>query len=117
MAPTTSSPVSAGMRRRCSSGSSGQHVLAQLPEDLTALEWEWVRFESTPAMTIAGTWYKAVYVRPFERYLDDDRAVDVVQYNGGWCVRVTTQGAHSQSWEAAHQDAIAFMRDADTKRR
>ena len=96
---------------------SGQHVLSRIPEDLTALQWEWIQIESTPVITMAGTWYKAVYVRPFERHLDDDRAIDVVQYSGQWCVRVTTQSAHSESWEAAHQDAIALMRDADARRR
>jgi hypothetical protein len=95
---------------------SGQYVLAQLPDDLQARSWEWVKFESKPVMTRTGTWYQAVYVRPFDRDLDDERAVDVVQYSSQWCVRVTTQGAHSGSWEAAHRDAIALMRDADARR-
>jgi hypothetical protein len=95
----------------------GQHVLAQVPHDLKALGWEWVKFESKPVTTTSRSAYTAVYVRPFDRHVDDERVVDVVQFNRQWCVRVSTSQHHSVSWEAAHEEAVALMRAADAKRR
>jgi hypothetical protein len=95
----------------------GQHVLAKIPDDLKAMGWEWVPAESNAVTRWSRTWYKAVYVRPFDRNADNERAVAVRQYNRQWYVRVSTNQFHSASWEAAHEQAIELMRDADARGR
>jgi len=100
------------MRRQ--SKYTGQHVLARIPDDLAAMGWEWVRSESNAVTRLATTWYKAVYARPFERGIDDER--NVVHHNGQLWIRVSTNQNHSVSWDAAHQEAIVLMREADSRR-
>ncbi len=91
--------------------------LVKLPPDLMVMGWQWVSTESVAIHRGSTIWYKAVYVRPLDRDADDERAADVVEDNGQWWVRVTTQGAHSPSWGAAHEDAIALMRATDAARK
>jgi len=103
------------MRRQ--SKYSGQHVLAQIPDDLAAMGWEWVRSESEPVTTMGSAWYKAVYVRPFEQGIDDEGVVTVVHQSDRRWVRVSTAGNHSVSWDAAHEEALELMREADANRK
>ncbi len=103
------------MRRQ--SKYTGQHALGQIPDDLKAMGWEWVPSESHAVTTMGSTWYTAVYVRPFEQSIDREGVVTIVyQHDRRW-VQVSTAGTHHLSWEAAHEDAIALMREADTTRR
>jgi O-methyltransferase involved in polyketide biosynthesis len=95
---------------------TGQQVLAQIPDDLKAIGWEWVHSESNAVTTMGSAWHKAVYVRPFEQGIDDEGAVTIVYQNDRRWVRVSTAGNHSVSWDAAHEEAIELMREADAKR-
>jgi hypothetical protein len=103
------------MRRQ--SKYSGQQVLAQIPDDLKAIGWEWVHSESNAVTTMGSAWYKAVYVRPFEQGIDDEGAVTIVYQNDRRWVRVSTAENHSVCWNAALEEAIELMREADAKRR
>ena len=95
---------------------TGQQVLAQIPDDLKAIGWEWVHSESNAVTTMSSSWYKAVYVRPFEQGIDNESVVTVVYQNDRRWVRVSTNQMQSRSWDAAHQQAIELMRGADAKR-
>ena len=95
---------------------TGQHVLAQIPDDLVTMGWEWVRPESNAVTTMGSAWYKAVYVRPFDQGIDEEGAVTIVHQNDRRWVRVSTNQNRSVSWDAAHEGAIELMREADAKR-
>ena len=102
-------------RRQNQNKYTGQHVLAQIPDDLKAMGWRWVRQESNAVTRLSKTWYKAVYIRPLDRGIDGE--VDVLHHGGEWWVRVSTNQNRSVSWEAAHEEAIEAMREADAKRK
>jgi len=89
--------------------------LSRLPDDLTVMGWQWVPTQSAYLHTAGRGWYKAVYALPFERGVDDERLAN--HDRGEVWVRVSTNRSQSTSWEDAHRDAIAPMRDADAKRR
>jgi len=87
-------------------------MLQDVPADLKARGWEPSR-GSTPTKTLAGARYKAVYARPFDRGVDDERFTNVIHRNGGSVVIVSTRSA---SWENDRQEAIVDMRVADGRR-
>ena len=95
---------------------TGQQVLAQIPDDLKAIGWEWVQSESNAVSTMGSAWYMAVYVRPFEQGIDHEGAVTIVYQNDRRWVRVSTNQMQSRSWDEAHQQAIEMMRAEDAKR-
>ncbi len=103
------------MRRQ--SKYTGQQVLAQIPDDLKEMGWEWVHAESNPVTTMGSAWYKAVYVRPFEQGIDEEGAVTIVHRNDRRWVRVSTNQNRSVNWDAAHEEAIELMREDDAKRK
>jgi hypothetical protein len=86
--------------------------LWRLPLDLQAMGWQWVPIASTEIHQQGTTWYTAVYARPFESGVDDERLM--YHHEGDAWVWVSTRSA---SWAEAHRDAIARMRDADARRR
>jgi hypothetical protein len=96
-------------------GDMERRDLWRLPDDLTAMGWQWVPTESAHMRPAGRDWYKAVYARPFDRGIDDDRLAN--HDRGEVWVRVSTNRSQSTSWDEAHRDAIALMRDADAKRR
>jgi hypothetical protein len=88
--------------------------LWRLPPDLRAMGWQLVSSWKVPRST-APTWYTAVYARPFERGTDDDALA--MYLHGDWWIQVMTPPRMRFSWEAAHEEAIARMREADARRK
>ncbi len=62
-----------------------------------------------------STWYKAVYVQPFDHGIDDDRLAN--HYRRGVWIRVSTNTSWSASGDDSHQKAIELIRDPDAKRK
>ena len=87
--------------------------LWRLPLDLQAMGWQLVSSRESPRPT-APTWYTVLYARPFERGIDDE--VLATYLHGDWWIRAATTARSCLSWEVAHQEAIALMRDADARR-
>jgi hypothetical protein len=87
--------------------------LGRLPPDLMAMGWQLVSSREVHRPT-APTWYTVFYARPFEHGMDDN--VLATHIHGDWWIQVTTPARRCPSWKAAHEDAIALMRDADARR-
>jgi hypothetical protein len=85
-----------------------------LPPDLRAMGWQLVSARGT-SRAPAPTWYTVSYARPFERGRDD--ATLAAYLHGDWWIQVSTPARRWLSWEDAHRDAIARMRDADARRK
>ena len=88
--------------------------LWRLPPDLRAMGWQLVSAREVPRSP-APTWYTVTYAIPFER--DRDAATLATYLHGDWWIQVATPARTSLSWEAAHEEAIARMRDADAMRK
>lgn len=90
-----------------------ERMLADLPKDLKAHGWRFIKSASrmsyaTPPACVA------VYARPHEPGIDDERWSGLTLYG---FVRVTTDASHGPTWEAAREDAVARMNEIDESRR
>ena len=88
--------------------------LWRLPPDLRAMGWQLVSSHEVHRPT-APTWYTVLYARPFERGIDDE--VLATYLHGDWWSQASPPARSCLSWEVAHEEAIALMRDADARRR
>jgi hypothetical protein len=91
-----------------------ERLLSTLPDDLARRGWQWVPFESRTIRSGTKVWCKAVYARRFAWGMDDERRL-VHRHDAVWVV-VSTNLIQSATWEDAHRDAIALMREADARR-
>jgi hypothetical protein len=89
-------------------------MLGELPGDLISRGWEFVRRDSRRYQILGDVRCIAVYTRPHDPGIDDDRFTGKI-HNGN--VRVSTNSSHSPSWEDAYRDAIDQMRFLDSRRK
>lgn len=89
-------------------------MLEELPPPLKIRGWKFVPKDSRSYGAMATIWYIAVYVRPFEADIDDERFARPTRDG---LIRVSTHSARSPSWVDAYHDAVQMMRQIDRKRR
>ncbi len=87
-------------------------LLRDLPDDIKARGWEFILQESGKSRTWANPDHKAVYVRPLDPGVDNERLLATVHRNGRSFVHVSTR---SPSWKVAREDAIQRMREIDAQ--
>ena len=92
-----------------------RRALWRLPPNLQAMGWQWISVASTAIHHHGTTRYTAVYGRPFEPYLDAEHSL--YHHRDDRWIQVTTPAQRCLSWDEAHRDAIALMRDADARRK
>ena len=88
-------------------------LLEDLPDDLAARGWAFVRRESKITKTRSATCHVAVYERPYHSPVDHLGTALTVR---GGAILVSTAQAQSPTWETAREEAIALMRAIDAPR-
>lgn len=89
-------------------------MLEDIPPQLTAQGWRFVRRDSREHRTLAATWYIAVYERRFEPGTDDERFARPTRDG---VIRVSTNPYRSPSWVDAYNDAVQRMEFIDSRRK
>lgn len=89
-------------------------MLEELPPPLKIRGWRFVPKDSRSYGALATIWYIAVYVRPYEAGVDDER---FARPSRDECIRVSTHSSRSPSWVDAYHDAVQMMQEIDNRRK
>jgi len=92
-------------------------LLGDLPADLVARGWAFLESESGRVKSAPR--YRAVHSRPYDDHRDHQPVIGAVydKWTRQRILRVATYQDRSPNREAAREDAIRRMREADAKRR